>query len=322
MTLRLIDAHLHVMDREWIPGGVRTAWARQAMGRRFPERRLEDLEPKVMTKQSDPTAGLTVAAFDKCGVAGGMVPSVDWTLATPRQAGDLTVDEMLWHYDRLFKETNHRLAYCAGIDPRHPDARERAERMTKVEGCVGFKLYPAAGWSMDDPAHGWLPGFCEEREVPMVIHTAAMGGDPLVTPNSRPSALVGQMAKHPNATWVFAHAGFEAWWLEAIDLAWGWRSAYLEISLWQMCADRDYDEFRNRMKVMVQKLGTHRVIFGSDIIRGPGEDEDGSRLQRWIDQVVGLSESWNGGPPIVDEDDLRLIMADNASRVYGLDKWF
>lgn len=320
--MKVIDGHLHVMDREWIPGGVRTAWARQALGRRHPERKIGDVEPNVMVKQSDPTAKLTIAAFDKCGVAGGMIPSVDWTLAAPKQDGDLTVDEMLWHYDRLFKETNNRLAYCAGIDPRHSDARARAERVIGIEGCVGFKLYPAAGWSIDDPAYSWLPKFCEDNRVPMVIHTAAMGGDPLVTPNSRPAALVGQMAKHPNATWVFAHAGFEAWWMEAVDLAWGWRSVYLDISLWQICADRDMEEFRSRMRVMVQKLGAHRIIFGSDIIRGPGEDEDGSRLKRWIDQVYSLSESLNGKPPIVDMDELGLIMAANAERVFGLDRWF
>jgi len=183
-------------------------------------------------------------------------------------------------------------------------------------------LYPATGWLIDDPAHSWLLLFCEEHQVPMVIHTAAMGGDPLVTPNSRPAALAGPMAKHPNATWVFAHAGFEAWWQEAVDLAWGWRSAYVDISLWQICADRDMEEFRNRMRVMVQKIGAHRMIFGSDIIRGPGEDEDGSGLKRWIDQVYSLSESANGSPPIVNSDELQLIMAGNAERVFGLDRWF
>jgi|688.fasta_scaffold250241_2 predicted TIM-barrel fold metal-dependent hydrolase len=318
----IVDGHMHVLDRSWVPKGVRVAWARQAAGRRFPERDPKDIEPHVMTRQSDPTARLTIAAFDKCGVAGGVIPNVDWTLAAGRDPQDMPIDEVHENYDRLFRETNHRLVYCAGIDPRHADARERAERMTRVEGCVGFKLYPATGWRLDDEQFQWLPDFAQENGVPMVIHTSPLGGDPLVTPYSRPAALSSTMARFPDATWVFAHGGFEAWWAEAIDLAAGWRSAYLDISLWQMLADRDYAEFHSRMALMIGRLGAHRVIFGSDIIRGEGEDEDGSRLQRWIDQVTALTEPFEGRKPAMTAADLELVIGANAIRVFRAEKWF
>lgn len=318
----IIDGHLHVLDRTWVPKGVRSAWARQASGRRFPERDPKDIEPHVMTQQSDPTARLTIAAFDKCGVAGGVIPNVDWTLVSGRDKADMPIDEVHENLDRIFRETDGRLIYCAGIDPRHADARERVERMQALEGCVGFKLYPATGWQLNDSNHDWLLNFADAKSVPLVVHTSPLGGDPLVTPNSRPAAIAPSLARFPNTTWIFAHAGFEAWWLEAIDIAAGWRSVYLDISLWQMLAERDYKEFRNRMRLMAQRVGAHRIIFGSDIIRGPGEDESGEKLLKWIEIACSLAVPFEGDLPVLSNSELELFMAGNAIRAYGAEKYF
>jgi len=139
----------------------------------------------------------------------------------------------------------------------------------------------------------------------------------LVTPNSRPSEIAPAMAAFPSVSWVFAHAGFEAWWLEAVDIASGWQSAYLDLSLWQMCAQADYEEFRKRIRTALSRVGAHRILFGSDIIRGPGEDEDGSRLGEWIKLFMGLAEPFKGTDRVVSDQDLELMLAENAARLYG-----
>ena len=41
--MKIIDAHIHILDRELIPSGVRFAWARQALGRREPMRNLDEV---------------------------------------------------------------------------------------------------------------------------------------------------------------------------------------------------------------------------------------------------------------------------------------
>ena len=316
--MRLIDGHIHVLDRQWVPLAMRQAWARQAAGRRLPERDPASIEPDVMIRQSDPTGALSVEVFDRLGIDLAVIPVVDWTLVNGGNKGDVSIEELHDHHDTLVGRWPGRFVYCAGLDPRHDGARKSAEAMFERPGCVGFKLYPAAGWSLDDPAHQWVFEMACEFEAPLVIHTSPLGGDPLVTPNSRPAAIAASMARFPDATWVFAHAGYEAWWDEAVDIASGWRRVFLDVSLWQGTADRDYSEFRRRMALAVERVGAHRVIFGSDIIRGPGHDPDGSELERWIAQCHGLAEPYEGSPPVLTEGQLELIMAGAAVSAYGI----
>jgi predicted TIM-barrel fold metal-dependent hydrolase len=318
--MRIVDAHLHVLDREWIPREVRQAWARQAAGRRHPTGDPDEFEARVMLRQSDPTGALTIAAFDRLGVDSGLIPVVDWTIVGNRGDDELTIEQLHDHHDVLSASTDGRLAFCAGLDPRHADARQIAERSLERPACVGFKLYPAAGWQLDDPAHDWVFAFAAEHDRPIVVHTAPLGGDPLVTPNSRPAALAPVMQRYPTVAWVFGHAGFEAWWLEAIDIAFGWQRAYLDLSLWQRSADFDYGEFRRRIALARDRVGAHRLLFGSDLIRGPGSDPDGAELERWIDQFVALGEPYEGAPPVLSSAELELAMAGVALDVYRLDE--
>jgi predicted TIM-barrel fold metal-dependent hydrolase len=315
--VKIIDAHIHILDRDLIPSGVRLAWARQALGRREPMRNIEEVEPNVMVKQSDPYGSLTIAAFDRVGIDGGLIPVVDWTLAAGRSSTDVTIDELHDFHDGLFESSNGRIRYCAGIDPRHHDARSRLTEVVGRKGCSGIKIYPAAGWRLTDQSHWWVFDFARDNNVPIVIHTSSLGGDPLITPYSRPSEIAPVMAAYPTVSWVFAHAGFEAWWLEAVDIASGWQSVYLDLSLWQKSADADYSEFRRRVKVALSRVGSHRIIFGSDIIRGPGEDPEGKQLEKWVEQFKGLADSYKGEVPVVSENGLELMMAGNASRLYG-----
>ena len=148
--MKIIDAHIHILDRELIPSGVRFAWARQALGRREPMRNLDEVEPNVMVKQSDPSGSLTIAAFDRLGIDGGLIPVVDWTLAAGRSSTDVTIDELHDFHDRLFKSSKGRIRYCAGIDPRHHDAKSRLTEVVGRTGCSGIKIYPAAGWRLTD----------------------------------------------------------------------------------------------------------------------------------------------------------------------------
>lgn len=316
--MRIIDGHIHVLDRQWVPAAMRSAWARQAAGRRLPERDPAAIEPGVMVRQSDPTGKMTVAAFDRVGVELGVIPVVDWTLVGGGTPGDLPIGRLHQHHEELVHAWPGRFVFCAGLDPRHPDAPEAARADLERPGCVGFKLYPAAGWSVDDPAHAWVFELAAACSAPLVVHTSPLGGDPLVTPNSRPAALAGVMARHPEVTWVFAHAGFEAWWAEAVDIASGWRRTFLDISLWQRAADRDYAAFRRRVAAAVAGVGAHRVIFGSDIIRGPGQDPDGDDLARWVDQCSALAEPFNGTPPVLSGEQLEQVLSGSAVAAYSI----
>lgn len=314
----VVDAHLHILDRTWIPEGVRRAWARQAAGRRLPARDPAELYAQVSAGQSDPDGSLTIAAFDRVGIAAGVIPIVDWTVVGAPSSEHLTIRELHAVHEKLEARWPGRLYHCAGLDPRHPDAADILDTALAAEGCIGAKLYPAAGWTAADPAHDWVYERLLAETYPAVVHTSPLGGDPLITPNSRPAALAPVLARFPELPLVFAHAGAEAWWHEALDIAHGWRRTYLEVSLWQRVAFRDYREFRSRMALLVSQLGAHRILFGSDIIRGPRSDPEGHELQAWLDRFRGLAEPFEGTPPIVSNEQLDLMLGQNARRVYGL----
>lgn len=318
MSDLVIDAHMHVWDATWLPEGLRRAWARQAAGRRLPERDPKTLMDRVAVGQSDPDATLTMAAFDRAGVAAGVVPVVDWTIVGAPGGRHLPIGELNARYEKVAAENEGRLYFCAGLDPRHENARELFNAALEHPHCKGFKLYPAAGWDLADDSHSWLFDALQERGLPAVIHTSPLGGDPLQVARCRPAEVASMMARHPELRVVFAHAGLEAWWAEALDCATGWRHAYLELSLWQRCALSDYPEFRRRVRRMRDQIGAHRLIFGSDIIRGPREDPDGAHLEEWVTRVLDLASPHAGDPPVLSAEELALFLARNAVRLYDL----
>jgi predicted TIM-barrel fold metal-dependent hydrolase len=314
----VIDAHMHVWDHAWLPEGLRRAWARQGAGRRLPERDPEDIMGHVAVGQSDPEAALTVAAFDRAGVAAGLIPVVDWTIVGEPCGQHLPIAEFNSAYESLAAKHESRLYFTAGLDPRHPNARAMFDEFAAHPHCRGFKLYPAAGWDLRDPAFGWLFGALVERDLPAIVHCSPLGGDPLQVIRSRPAEIAALLAAHPTLRVTFAHAGIEAWWAEALDCASGWQYAYLELSLWQRVALADYQQFRWRVSQMRQQMGAHRLIFGSDIIRGPHNDADGSDLIQWIDMVRGLAAPYEGAPAVLGQEELELFLAGNAVRQYDL----
>ena len=315
---RVIDAHMHVWDATWLPEGLRRAWARQGSGRRLPERCPNEVFGHVAVGQSDPDAALTIAAFDRAGVSAGLVPVVDWTIVGQPAGEHLPIAELNARYEELSTTHEGRLYYCAGIDPRHPDARELFTRVVEQPHCRGVKLYPAAGWDLRDPAHAWLFEELLERDLPAVVHTSPLGGDPLQVIRCRPAELAALSALFPTLKVSYAHAGLDAWWQEALDCATGWQHAYLELSLWQRLAFDDYDEFRRRVRRMRDQVGAHRLVFGSDIIRGPRHDPDGDELVRWITMVRDLAEPHGGQPAVLSREELQLFLADNAVRLFDL----
>ncbi|MCR1783406.1 amidohydrolase [Nocardioides carbamazepini] len=318
MTELVIDAHMHVWDATWLPEGLRRAWARQGAGRRLPERHPEEILAHVAVGQSDPDARLTIAAFDRAGVAAGLVPVVDWTIVGAPAGEHLPIGALNARYEEVCSRNEGRLYFAAGLDPRHPDARVLFEEAAAHPHCRGFKLYPAAGWDLRDPAHAWLFEALVERELPAVIHCSPLGGDPLQVVRCRPAEVGALLASYPTLRVSFAHAGIEAWWSEALDCATGWQHAYLELSLWQRLAAVDYLEFRRRVRTMRAQIGAHRLIFGSDIIRGPKEDPDGAELERWVSMVRDLASPYDGEPAVLTDDELGLFLAGNAIRLFDL----
>ncbi len=316
--MTVVDAHMHVLDSSWIPEGVRAAWARQAAGRRHPEREPADLLNRVMSGNSDPTGERTVRAFDRAGVDCGVMATVDWTIVGAPSDGHLDIRELHRRSHALGERWPGRLFHLAGIDPRHTDSLDIVHSALESSWCVGLKLYPGAGWALDDLDYGWVFELALELDLPVQVHTSPLGGDPLDTVLNRPTKLGTVLSRYPDLQMVFGHSGFEAWWLEAIDIAAGWRRTYLEISLWDDLARRDYSEFRKRIGLMLHRVGAHRVIFGSDIIRGDRSDPEGDELAQWVEMIHGLAVPFKGEAPVASLEEVDMVLGESARIAYRL----
>lgn len=321
--MKVIDAHTHLLAPEWVPLAIRRAWARQAAARRHPARDPEEILPRVVVGQSDPTGELTSVALARAGVSAAVCPVIDWSRAAGQRPdpGDVPIRDVNRLTAEACEASAGRLFHCAGVDPRHPEARTLVEEALAAPTARGLKLYPATGWHLDDPAHAWQYDLLLETGGVAMVHSSPRGGEPLIPTRSRPGEIAAVLAHHPDLVVVLAHAGFDAWWMEAAEIATGRAHAYLELSLWQELADRDYPEFRRRVRLIVGLVGAHRTIFGSDTLRGTATDPDGRELQRWVDQWTALAEPFAGDAAVLSGEQLALAMAGNAARVYGIHDW-
>jgi predicted TIM-barrel fold metal-dependent hydrolase len=88
-----------------------------------------------------------------------------------------------------------------------------------------------------------------ELEVPVILHTGAG------VPWALPSLCIPQARRHPDLFIVLAHAGYAIYTDEAYVTASECPNVYLEPS-WSPI---------HKLKWLVQKLGTVRILFGSDL---------------------------------------------------------
>jgi len=136
-------------------------------------------------------------------------------------------------------------------------------------GFKGVKLHPNAFClSPSHPAADKLFRLAKELDIVAMIHT----GNGL--PNALPSLCIPVARKYPDLRIVLAHAGGGTFGADAIVAARECPNIYLETS-WVTVYD---------LRSMVETLGPHRVMFGSDLVSNiPVE------LAKY--RSIGLSES-------------------------------
>jgi len=119
-------------------------------------------------------------------------------------------------FERQLKETSAMvLAYpgrifpFVAVNPMRPDHFQIMERALNGMGFVGVKLYPSLGFDIDNPELYKVYTYCEERQIPVLMHCTKGGfkHSDQYTNNSSPEHWNAILGKHNDLKICFGHFG-------------------------------------------------------------------------------------------------------------------
>jgi predicted TIM-barrel fold metal-dependent hydrolase len=288
----IVDAHVHVWSPEYIPSGLRMSWAEAAVLRKGkPASSADEVYPRVSQDIVDPDAVHLRSAMDLAGIDRSVILGVDYgpeDWARPQ----VPSSAVMVRYDELCRQSEGRLSYAAGLDPRRAGAATRAREYLASDVCRGIKFYPPAGFRANDSVCDPVYQALVEAEKTAVFHTAAVRGR-LMWSNAWPIHIADVQARFPDLRIVLAHAGYSAWWDECVALAASHPRTYLELSLWDREAAGDSQAFVAMLERAMRIAGSDRIIFASDTMYG--EQLKGvDALTAWVQFFLDLPEISNG----------------------------
>jgi hypothetical protein len=219
-----------------------------------------------------------VAGMDRAGVDAAVVMTlVDFPGPNPA-ALDLVADACGASRERLYG--------FARLDPGPAEAPDLLRRAVTELGFRGLKLHPVSTRAHPaDDATVALVRVAGELGVPTLFHC---GDDPLTAP----LVLADTAAACPDATIVLGHMGGYAHVAEAIDVAEQHPNVVLETSAMP---------YPHKIREAVDRIGAHRVVFGSD---GPMARPE---VERDKVECAGLTAEQTG-----------LVLGGNAARLLGV----
>jgi len=304
----VVDFHVHVWEPRFIPEPVRRYWAQHAALRTDPPRDPEEILPRVTVGVSDPGGRRLLAALTSNGIDRALLLAVDYAVMSGQEA-ETPIRETMREYSAIASSSGGHLEFAGSVDPRREDATERAIEVLDRYGARGLKFYPPSGVDPGDPVCDPLYELLVERDAVAIFHTAITPG-PFDNRLCRPVNVGPVQQRFPELRIVLAHAGWPAWWDEAVAVAAAHPRTYLELSLWQEEAARDWPSTAARIVAAVEHVGADRLLFASDSMFGARPEREIERVARWLDQISGLSA---GGR--LSREQVGMILDHNADRL-------
>ncbi|WP_432830972.1 amidohydrolase family protein [Dactylosporangium sp. CA-092794] len=310
-TFTVLDAHVHMWLPEYIPATLRMSWAKTSVLRKgMPLDAAADVYPRVSSDIVDPDGAHLLTALDRAGIGRAIIMGVDYG-PEAWAATEATATAFMERLDRVCRDSDGRLAFNAGIDPRRPEAVAHARTYLRSDACRGLKFYPPAGIRADEKHCFPLYEALIDADKTAVFH-CGIGRGSLRWGNAWPIHLVGVQARYPELKIVLAHSGYMAWFDECVALAAAHPRTYLELSLWEKEALADGSPFRPMLERAVRLAGGDRILFGSDTMFG--ESLRGvEQLAAWRDWFLDLPKATSNRIPAATVEDM---LRRNAEEVY------
>ncbi len=227
-----------------------------------------------------PDAEGMLDVMDRAGVQTSIC-SPHAALRDPRDGNPVIVEAARRHAGRF-------LAYLT-LNPNYRDELEEdvAALDERDPEIVGIKLHPSwHHYPLSGPAHASAFAYADRHAFPILSHTWGN------TPTCGPEEVRRVAERYPNAPLLMGHSCFGQF-DEAMALAREFPHVYLELTAAYRVS--------GMIERMVGEVGSHKVLFGSDL--------------PWFDQHYGI------GCVVfshITDQDRRSILRENAMRVFGL----
>lgn len=309
----IVDTHCHLYDKD-IP--CREYWENYAQVLAVVSNQPVEKAREWLPPQWDITGDNLVKDMDEAGIDKSVILPIDQGFE--KWAGDnYSIEDV----NRKFFEAaqNHpgRLILFMGLDPRRETVVKLLERGVKEWGVKGVKLMPAAGWYPDDKTFYPFYQKAEELGLVLVFHS---GPElyPYRAKYCRPTCLDEIATDFPDLKIICAHAGY-CWWEEAAWIASYKQNIYVDLANWQpKIARRPVEEFYERLRLLLNIMGSPKVLFGSD---WPGFRAH-KRLNNvgWVNAIKELPEQETEAAPGIrfKPQEKEAILGGNAVKLLGL----
>jgi len=312
----VIDTHTHIYDTGfWAPrwfDNVAYRWGFTPPQQRDPAIIRSRIEPGM----ADPDGSGMIANMDAAGVDLAVILTLDWELGF-KQKQAISIEQIHERYAEIVENHKDRFVAFAGIDPQRPNALELFDWAVNQLGMRGLKLYPPTGWYPYDERAYPLYERCESLGLPVLCHTG--GTIPLLRPRfANPLFLQDVLADFPGLILWLGHAGGKLQWEEALSVVANSANAYLELSNWEDVAYEDEETFIKQLARARDRVGIHRILYGSDHISGPkfrGQEQ----LVRWTQWFRDLPDRSKKYGTTFTQEEIDLILGGNAARCLGLE---
>jgi len=299
----IIDAHCHIWEEK-----LMSAEMAKMIG--VLAERFGASDPELL---QNGTIGRLIGEMDEAGIDKTVLLALDIGIAF---ASDLTLRDYNDYVADIVHEYPDRIIGFAGIDPRRgKEAVVELQRCFDM-GLRGLKLWTLTGFYPDDESYYPLYKKVAELEIPMLIHTGS-GPPGTYIKFNRPLYVDKVAVDFPEIKIIMAHIG-APWVDEAIAIVIKNSNVFVDISGWEPTLKAAPFVLCQALTQIKMATGSLRqVLFGSDWpLFTPVMS-----LREWVEgikalempqplQMMGLKD--------FTENDKRLILGENAIKVFGL----
>jgi len=269
------DFHAHAFPPGMVPERIHRA---RALSRAIHFGRdrgtyVDELVARMKENIDDPQADRIRKDLEAAGIERAALIGIDWGLVGGNDTELAPEAQQEWAREVAARHAGFfRVLY--GLDPRRPNAGTLAGNALAGGHVAGIKLYPPAGFSPADPICDPIYQAVVDAGAIAMFHTGRQTY-PFDIAYGRLEFYGAVQRRFPSMKLVLGHAGRPFWGGEALEIASGHPTTWIEISNWNHNVATDLPRVQRFLRLAWRLLGPARVLFGSDAFsgrRGPSDD--------------------------------------------------
>ncbi|MFX1258195.1 MAG: amidohydrolase family protein [Promethearchaeota archaeon] len=309
----IIDAHCHIIDKDWCPDTFWTGIARSIAPtikiKRGFELTPEQIIDKIFSRMMDPTGEKLIKEMDKAEIDMAVLCVVDFGVIF--ENAKVSIEEQNQIHAEFQNKYPKRILAFASVDPNRPNAEKILRSCFEDLKMRGLKLHPATGFYPNSKETYKLLDIAKEFKKPVLCHTG-QAVLPFRSKYCDPIYLDDVCIDYPDLWIQAAHMGF-GWRHELFHMGSTRPNLIVDFSGWQVLAEENYVEFCSSLRLCLDEFTKERVLWGTDnpYLRGALSDK------KWINMIKRLPTKAPEGIKFTQEE-VDLMLGGNAQRIFGI----